>query len=378
MKVMFIATGLHTGGAELMLYKILSRIDRGRVHCEVVNLKRGGSVQTLIESLGVPVHSLGLASPLQAIHGLLRLRRIIQERRPTVVQSWMYHANAGAAMVTRLSGPSAPPLVWGIRYTLADLSFEKPLTRWMIRRSPVLSRIPGAILYDSEAGRRDHESIGYPHEAGRVIPNGIDFDLWRIDAEARRQVRLELGIGPESFLVGMIGRFHPMKDHATFLEAAERFLTLRPDAHFVLAGSEIESRNPAIQSLLKGRDFRDRLHLLGHRNDVGRVMAALDVLSCASRAESFPNVVLEALACGVLSVVSNAGDAPRLVPDTRFVVPPAAPDALAAAWNVVAALPLDQKASLVCDFRKVAMERYSIAAVAQTYQSFYEDLALRS
>jgi glycosyltransferase involved in cell wall biosynthesis len=372
---MFIATGLHTGGAELMLYKILSGIDRSRISCEVVNLKSPGSVQKLIESLGVPVHSLGLSSPFQAIHGLLRLRRLIQQSRPTVVQSWMYHANVSAAIVTRLLGPSAPLLVWGVRYTLADLSFDKPSTRWMIHRSPGLSRIPRAILYDSEAGRRDHESLGYPHDAGRVIPNGIDFDLWRADPDARSQVRAELGIGPDSFLIGMIGRFHPMKDHSTFLSAAEKFLAIRRDAHFLFAGAEIEASNPAVRRLLGVRDFKDRLHLLGHRSDVGRVMASLDLLSCASRAESFPNVVLEALACGVLSVVSSAGDAPRLVPDERFVVPPASPGALAAAWYRIATLPADQKANLICDFRKDAMERYSIANVARTYQSFYEDLA---
>src|SRR6202051_254102 len=131
MKVLFIATGLHTGGAELMLYKILSRIDRTRMRCEVVNLKRPGPVQKLIESLDVPVHALGLSSPLQTVSGLFSLRRIIRMSQPTLVQSWMYHANASAAIVTRLLGRSGPPLVWGVRYTLGDLSFDKLSTRWM-------------------------------------------------------------------------------------------------------------------------------------------------------------------------------------------------------------------------------------------------------
>jgi glycosyltransferase involved in cell wall biosynthesis len=375
---MFVTTGLQTGGAEMMLYKILSRLDQRRIQCEVVNLQRPGPVQPLIESLGVPVYSFGLSSPMDAVGGLYRLRRLMQERKPALVQSWMYHANAGAALAARSLGRSGPSLVWGVRYTLADLSGDKWFSRWIIHRSPKLSQIPKAILYDSEAGRRDHESLGYPKDIGRVIPNGIDFDLWRNDPEARRQVRLELGIDQDCLVIGMIGRLHPMKDHATFLQSAEQFLELRPNTHFVLAGPGVENRNPAFQPLLRGRRLKDRLHLLGPRNDIGRVMSSLDLLSCASRADSFPNLVLEALACGVLSIVSNVGDASRLVPDERFIVPPASPAALVSAWDRVAELNPRESAKLVCDFRKAAVERYSIGVVVQTYQSFYEELAGRN
>src|SRR3954471_6873014 len=112
MKVMFIATGLHTGGAELMLYKLLSRFDRARLECEVVNLKGPGRVQELIESLGVPVHALGLSSPRNALRGLKGLRQIIQKSRPALIQSWMYHANVSAAIVTGVLGSASPPLIW--------------------------------------------------------------------------------------------------------------------------------------------------------------------------------------------------------------------------------------------------------------------------
>jgi glycosyltransferase involved in cell wall biosynthesis len=104
-------------------------------------------------------------------------------------------------------------------------------------------------------------------------------------------------------------------------------------------------------------------------------MAALDLHSCASRTESFPNVVLEALACGVLSTVSQVGDAPRLVPDERFVVPPATPLALANTWDRIASLLPAARAGLACEFRKVASERYSIAAIAQKYEAVYQEFA---
>ena len=370
MKVAFITNGLKSGGAEMMLYKILSHLDRERIECEVINIRPPGPVQKLIESMDIPVHSLGWNSLGRAFFGLYRLRRLLQKSRPNLIHSWTYYGNLGATIATRAMGEAEPPLVWGIRFTLKDLSYEKPSTRWLIRQSRKLSRIPKAILYDSEAGRRDHESIGYPHETGRVIPNGIDFDLWQIDPAARNEVRSELGVGPDCFLIGMVNRVHPSKDHRTFLAAAQAFMERHPNAHFVVAGSGTETLN--------GEDFKDKLHRLGHRSDVGRVMAALDLHSCASRTESFPNVVLEALACGVLSTVSKVGDAPKLVPDDRFVVPPASPSALAEAWDQIAAMPSADRAALACDFRKAAMEQYSIARIAATYQSVYEDLARRN
>jgi glycosyltransferase involved in cell wall biosynthesis len=375
MKVTFVTNGLKAGGAELMLYKILSRLDRSRVECDVINLRPPGPVQELIESLGIPVQSLGWSSLFHAVCGLYNLRRLLQKSRPNLIHSWTYYSNIGVTIATRGLGRAAPPLLWGIRFTLGDLSYEKRSTKWLIRQSRKLARIPKAILYDSETGRRDHERLGYPHELGRVIPNGIDFDTWRIDPVSRNEVRSQLGIGSDCFVIGMVGRMHPSKDHVTFLQAAERFLQLHPNAHFLLAGSGTEPNSPQIRSLLNGDDFKGRLHLLGHQTDVARVMAALDLHSCASRTESFPNVVLEALACGVLSTVSEVGDAPQLVPDRRFVVPPAAPLALADAWDRIASLVPADRASLACEFRKTAIERYSIAAIAQKYEAVYQELA---
>jgi glycosyltransferase involved in cell wall biosynthesis len=363
MKVVLITNGLKTGGSEMMLYKMLSRLDRGRIQPEVINIRPPGAVQGFIESLGVPVLSLGWQSLSGAIAGLPRLAQLIRNSHADLIHSWTYYGNIGAALAVRWLGASSPPLIWGIRATLTDLSFEKPPTRWLIRQSRRLSTIPQLILYDSEAGRRQHEALGYPSPRGRVIPNGIDFDVWRADPEARRQVRSELGVGPEDFLIGMIGRVHPSKDHPTFLSAAEQFLDRRPNAHFLLAGLGTERLHRSA-----------RLHLLGHRSDVGRLMAALDLLSCASRTESFPNVVLEALASGVLSVVSDVGDAARLVPDERFVVPPMKPAALAEAWERIASLSIAERETLACDFRRAAMEQYSIAVIAAKYQSIYEEV----
>jgi len=372
MRVMFITTGLHVGGAEMMLYKILSRLDRTRLKCEVVNLRQPGPVAELIEEIGVPVHSIGMSSPANAPAGLRQLRRVVQQGRPAVIQSWMYHANVVSALAMVPRGVSSPRLIWGVNYTLLDLSFEKRLTRLLIRLSPMVSRIPAAIVYDSEAGRRDHESIGYVRERGQVIPNGIDFDSWRVDGDARRQIRSEISVPEDSFLIGLIGRVHPVKDHGVFLDAAERLLERRPNAHFLLAGSGAEAGDPRMQALLKGRTFNGHLHMLGHRTDVARVMAAMDLLSCASRTESFPNVIIEALACGTVSVVSDVGDAPRLVADERFVVPRGDPVALAAAWDHLASMPKQERDALASHLRECATERYSISRVAGMFQELYE------
>src|SRR5262249_13530770 len=156
-----------------------------------------------------------------------------------------------------------------------------------------------------------------------------DLDRFAPDPKAYAAVRTELGLAPGATLVGVVGRHHPLKDHATFLRAAALLAGERGRVHFVLAGRGLEPGNPALEPLVGDTALRGRVHLLGERDDMPRLLAALDVLALSSVSESFPNVVGEAMACGVPCVVTDVGDAARIVGPTGIVVQPGNPAALA-------------------------------------------------
>jgi glycosyltransferase involved in cell wall biosynthesis len=238
----------------------------------------------------------------------------------------------------------------------------------------MLSGIPSVILTNSSEARRFHVGLGYRASGWEVIPNGLDPEQFRPDPAARHRLLGELGLHEAPFLIGLIARFDPMKDHSTFVRAACRMLERGRDVHFVLAGRGVCRENPGMSAMIPEK-WAERFHLLGERRDIERVTAGLSVASLASLGEGFPNVVCEAMSCGVPCVVMDVGDAASLVGETGAVVPPGDPSALADAWDRLMAMPEEARAGLGEAARKRVRDLYDIRVISKRYESLYLGMA---
>jgi len=247
------------------------------------------------------------------------------------------------------------------------------MTALAIRICARLSKWPAVVLSNSHAGLRACESNGYYSKRWLIIPNGFDLDVFHPDGNARKSVREELDLHNEAPLIGIVGRFHPMKDHATFVKAAERMHSLRPDVRFLMVGEGLTPHNCELREMAPRLVASNALHLLGVRHDIPRLLSALDVFSLTSHGgEGFPNVVGEAMACGVPCVVTNmAGDAPQIVGDTGIVVPAKRPAALAAAWHRLLTMPSSARKALGHAALDKVSRHYSIAAIVRLYEQVY-------
>jgi len=307
MKTLHIITGLNTGGAERALYALLAGGLADRFTCAVLSLSDEGTMGAPIHALGVPVYSLGMRPGLPGPRTVLRLRSLMQQLQPDVVQGWMYHGNLAASLATHLA-PNQPALAWNVRQCLYDLANEKPLTRQVIRANRLLSRRPDAIVYNSKLSRKQHELFGFSAGRGAIIPNGFDVDLLKPDPVVGVAIRRELGLPTGVPVVGHVARFHPMKDHAGFLRAAVEVARRLPQVQFLLVGRDVSPDNPALSGVIP-TDILPRFVFCGERRDATRLMQAMDVL-CSSSAwgEGFPNVLGEAMACGVPCVTTDVGE----------------------------------------------------------------------
>jgi glycosyltransferase involved in cell wall biosynthesis len=367
-------TGLGWGGAESMLSKLLSRIDRSRFQCSVISMVDGGGVAGLIESLDIPVQSLGLRRGEPNPLGLFRLVRQLRQRRPCILQSWLYHADLAGILAGRLC--RVPAIAWNIRCS----NFERTHTSWLSRAVvgalSRLSRAPEVVVVNSEGGKAFHASMGYRPRRWHLIPNGFDVKQFRPDHDARASVRQELGFAPEARLVGLVARFHPMKDHHTFLQAASLLRDEKIPIQFVLVGRNVDYRNDTLVRMVRVLGLTESVRLLGERSDIPRIMAALDLFSLSSAfGEGWPNVVGEAMASGVPCVVTDVGDAAQIVGDTGRVVPPRSAAALAAAWREVLSLGPDERAHLGRAARARIEACFSLSDVVTQYEDLYEELA---
>lgn len=372
-RVLFVTTGLSTGGAERQLARLLAHLCGGSIEAAVVSLAGRGAVSEEIESLGVPVWYLGLDQLWRLPWAAARLSRIAQRFRPHVIQGWMYHGNLGASLAGKFSGA---PVVWGIRQSLYDLQREKPRTRRVIRLSARWSGRAAAIVYNAAISRAQHEAFGFAPERGCVIGNGFDGRQWRPDSDARRSVRAELGIAPDAPLIGLIARYHPMKGHDIFLDAAARLAALQPDVHFLLAGREVTAAHPLFAAHYTHEPLAGRLHLLGERADIPRLTAALDIASSSSSwGEAFSNAIAEALLCGVPVVATDVGDARIIVGDAGIVVPAGDASALANAWQGLLGRGLEARQAMGRAGRERLLAEYGVESIASAYLRLYEEVS---
>ncbi|HEY6454397.1 MAG TPA: glycosyltransferase [Steroidobacteraceae bacterium] len=360
----------------MMLLKLLTAMGSSPFRPVVISLGNCGTVGTRIEELGVPVHALNLRGGSPSPRGLWQLRSLLHHVQPGLIQGWMYHGNLAASVARLFSGIRAPVL-WNIRATPDDLLHGKASTAAVIRAGAILSRLPQRIIYNSRRGAVQHAAIGYFTPRSLVIPNGFDCEIFKPSQEARLQLRQELGLRADSILVGLIARFHPMKDHATFFQAAALLNARHPNVHYVLAGHRMELENAAIQAMLQASHVTDKVHLLGERHDMPAINAALDIASLSSSSsEGFPNVIGEAMASGVPSVVTDVGDAAWLVGDIGRIVQPGDPAALAAAWSDLINIGPDARRAMGARCRARVLSEFTLNRVANKYADLYGELLI--
>lgn len=357
----------------MMLWKLLSRIDRTRFEPSLISLAgEDDAMFPAFRELGIHCETLEWARGLGTFAGLARLCRALRELRPDLIQGWMYYGNITATIAAALARVKAPVL-WNIRATIMEREHEKPVTVAVIWLGGKLSFSPVKIINNSRVSAAEHEEkLGYCAAKREILPNGFDTDLFRPSENARQALRTSLGLGPDSLLIGVVARYHPMKDHATFLRAAAIVHRARPGVHFVLVGDRVDCSNAELATLIAELALEKRVHLLGARKDVHLVSAALDIQVCSSSSgEGFPNVVGEAMSCGVPCVVTDVGDAADVVGDTGVTVPPRDPRALAAGILKLVELGEDKRVELGRQARRRAMERFSIEAVVRLYEELY-------
>lgn len=373
--IVHLITDLHTGGAEMMLYKLLSGMDRRRFRPVVISLISGGALEGRIRQLGIPVFGLGMRAGRPSLPALVRLVRLLRRERPDLTQTWMYHADLFGLFATALAGPS-PLLLWNIRASNMDASHYRRLTAWTRALCARFSARPRAVIVNSEAGQAFHARLGYRPREWILLPNGIDAHLFTPNPDARDAIRQELAVGTNTPLIGLIARHDPMKDHATFLQAAALLGMKRPEVRFLLAGPGVRPENRHLHRLIEATDSPGRIFLLGERRDTPQLTAALDVATLSSAyGEGFPNVVGEAMACGVPCVVTDVGDAASIVGDTGRVVAPKDPHALAAAWDDVLSLPPEERTALGAQARDRIVANFALEQIVARYEALYTALA---
>jgi glycosyltransferase involved in cell wall biosynthesis len=370
-RICHLITSLDTGGAERSLVNLVTTMNRNEFENEVVTLLKPGPMAQTLAQAGIPVTSMemGRHRPNPAV--LLSLIRHLRANRPTILQTWLYHADFFGFVAALFAKPDH--LVWNVRSSqIRDRSIRRS-TRYLARLLAALSRWPDAIVVNSHDGQRYHERLGYRPKRWINIANGVDLDRFRPRRDEQAALRAQLGIPADAKVIGLVARYHPMKDVETFLRAASRFRHDDEKAKFILCGDGLGPDNEKLTELLSSLDLDRRVVLLGPRSDIELIYPALDVLTlCSIAGESFPNVLCEAMACDVPCVATKIGDSEEIIGACGRIVPPRDPDALADAWRAML-----EKGRRFEDgqARAHVAARYSLKQMCAQYEALYRSLA---
>jgi len=367
--VTHLITTLDLGGAETALYNLVD----GRARCrhDVLCLAGLGEYGLRLRQNGISVHALNMTRQWTDILKLPALVRLLKNRQPDALQTWMYHADllgTAAGVLARI-----PHIFWNVRCSYIDWRHYAWTTRWIVRLLAAVSSVPHTIVTNSHAAIDLHRRLGYQARRWVVIPNGFDTQRFQPSASAGHGFRVRHQVA--GALIGMVARFDPMKDFATFAQAAGILARCRPDVRFVLAGTDVNHHNPKLITLLRDSGVLARCLLLGPRNDLERLYPALDLLTLTSRGEGFPNVLGEAMACGVPCVATDVGDVAHLIGNAGRVVPAGRPDAIAQAWRQMLALTPHQRTAMGMRARRRICSQFSIGSMLARYEQLYQAIS---
>ncbi len=301
-RILQIIPTLDRSGAEKQLALLAAGLPRDRFDVQVCVLTRPGPLAAELERAGIPWTLIGKrwkADPL----AYFRLKRQIQRLQPDLVQTWLFAANSFG----RAAAFSA-----GVKHVVASERSVDPWKSWLqfaIDRR--LARRTDAIVVNSSGVRDFYVRHGLPSDKFRVIPNGVESPT--PSRLSRAALLVELGLPPHVQLVGTVGRLWPQKRVKDLIWAADLLKVIRDDIHVLIIGDgPLRAR---LERYCRQVCVDDRVHFLGHRNDVPDILPHLDVFWLASGYEGLPNVIMEAMSAGVPVVATD-------IPGTRDLVQP--------------------------------------------------------
>lgn len=330
--ILHIITGLGDGGAEGVLFRLITS-DLSNRHV-VISLMDGGKYQDLLISSGIDVYCLNFGRGRIKLRAMFKLFSLIKSINPSVVQTWMYHSDLIGGFVAKVC--LVDKVIWNIRHSNLSKENTKKSTIMVAKVSALFSYlIPDRIVCCAEEAKKEHLSIGYSKSKMVVINNGYDFSKFKPLATANL-IRIKNGISSDVPLLGMVGRYTPEKDHENLFKSLSILKKNGIDFNIALAGVGITKDNEELISIIKFYRLDERVILLGPVSDVPELMNQLDLHILSSSSEGFPNVLAEAMACGIPCIATNAGSSEFIVKDTGWIVP--TKDSVALASSIQAAI----------------------------------------
>lgn len=303
-RILQIIPTLVRGGAEKQLVLLAANLPRDEFDVHVCALSGAGPLADELKQAGVPLTVIGKRWKYDPI-AWWQLRAHIRKLQPELVQTWLFAGNAYGRTAAWSAGVN--------KVVASERCVDSWKSGYQLAIDRRLARRTDAVIVNSRGVERFYREQGIAADKLRLIYNGIPPAPPSTITHAA--LCAELGLPPETRLIGAVGRLWHQKRIKDLIWAADLLKVIRDDTHLLIIGD-----GPLRDDLERFRAnclIEDKVHFLGVRDDVMRLMPHFELLWLASSFEGLPNVVMEAMSAGVPVVATDIEGTRELVENGR-------------------------------------------------------------
>lgn len=364
-KIVHVINGLGRGGAENMLYKILPFKQNSDIEHIVISLKDEDFYAEKIREKGHKVYCLDI-NKKNIFNKLKEMKEIISQA--DLVDSWLYHSDLLAFLVAKIF--CKKKLIWNIRHSNLEKEANKSSTLLVVKINSLISKYVDLIRFNSFKSKKVHIDYGYYDKKVEVIDNGFDLKTLYFDQKSRNEIRKQLSLTEDDFVVISVGRWDIQKDYETLIKSISLAKEKLSNIKLILVGSKLEDSNTELRNLIVENTVNDIVFLLGVKSNVKDYLSAADVYVSSSIGESFSNSIGEAMATELNCIVTDVGDSARIVGEYGYVVAAKDIEAIALSLEKIA-LGKNARNPLM---RKRIKENFEINFIKNKFMQSYEKL----
>lgn len=373
-RILHIITGLNVGGAENMLAKLVEQnnAEGSKLEQEVFSLLVPGQIAPRIRAAGVPVTSLNLRRSVDMLVNIGPLIKAVGAFSPDIIVGWMHHGFMSAWMAQKFL-KNKPPVIWNVRHSLSDIKHEPLPTQAILRFASMVSKSAAAIIYNSHASKEQYGEIGFSDDRAIVVANGFDCEKFSPNLSARAKLNEMVDVDADTPVIGMVARHHPMKDPGSLIRAFDRSRQATGKGHLLIVGKGMDLPPEDVATAMSEIQSSEHITLHDQRLDVAEWLPGLDILVMPSAwGDAFPNVLGEAMACGVACLATDVGDAKYIIDDARRISPPQDPAALAENLQQLVSMTKDERQKIGHQGRARIVQHFSMSNIADQYSAVYQ------
>jgi glycosyltransferase involved in cell wall biosynthesis len=368
-RILQVASGLHFGGAENVIARLVTGYDKEQFEVSVFCTKGLGAIADRLRAEGVRVTAGAAATRLQKYLSPVALWREIRAVRPDIVHS---HGIEALAATGPLAVAGLLPK-WMHTFHFGNYPYDNARHMAMEGFFSRRCHAPVAVSHAQRAALVRYHRLP---EDMRVIWNGVPSNPHLGDAAMRQKARQEFGFTPDQLVVGTVAVLSEQKGIPFLLEAAGQVCAQHPDVRFLVVGGGHGEQERQYRRIVADLGIADRMVFTGWRPDAQELLMGMDVWVMSSLWEAMPLALLEAMSAARAIVVTDVGDNARLVTpgQSALVVPSRNGTALGTAIDSLLRDPARRDA-ISAAARREFEQKFTVDQMLRAYAQAYEVVA---